>query len=93
MKYICVLLCALLAVCVSGGTFEDILPKKECPPGEYYKKCPDYYEPDCDNLERHRPILELIEHCFLSRCYCDGFTVRDRSTGKCVREDKCPKKQ
>ncbi|XP_063388780.1 uncharacterized protein LOC134674597 [Cydia fagiglandana] len=93
MKYTCVLLCALLAVCVSGKELDlaDII-KKECPPGERsVYRCPRMEQPDCQTPYPHAFRDLAIHPCFEADCFCELPTVRDRSTGKCVHLYQCPK--
>jgi hypothetical protein len=39
------------------------------------------------------PVKEKAIICDYSACYCNAPTVRDKTTGKCVPLDQCPKKK
>ncbi|XP_063368376.1 uncharacterized protein LOC134656782 [Cydia amplana] len=87
MKYICVLMCSLVAVaCVAGQG----VPTKPCSSGEHsVLYCPRKAEPDCSNPQVHdlgRPAA-----CGIPDCFCNVPTVRNLATGKCVLPADCPK--
>uniref|UniRef100_A0A0K0FVD9 Trypsin Inhibitor like cysteine rich domain protein n=1 Tax=Strongyloides venezuelensis TaxID=75913 RepID=A0A0K0FVD9_STRVS len=59
----------------------------KCPPNEIFTICSSLCEPSCDN--RHPTCGRS---CDQPKCECISGLLRDKSTGRCVEERRCPRK-
>ncbi|XP_077289053.1 uncharacterized protein LOC143913250 [Arctopsyche grandis] len=92
--FILLLIFALVAVAVSherGCLYSFGQCRYECPEGTraYLSACrsPTWSERTCKEPEKR----DMGPICDLSRCDCDEPTVKDESSGKCVKLEDCPK--
>ncbi|KAL0868936.1 hypothetical protein ABMA27_007264 [Loxostege sticticalis] len=76
----------VLVVAVQGQG----IPTRKCPPGEHsVLYCPRMAEPDCEFPSVHDTSFPGA--CDIPDCFCNRPTVRNLSTGKCVKLEDCPK--
>uniref|UniRef100_A0A0N5C0S8 TIL domain-containing protein n=1 Tax=Strongyloides papillosus TaxID=174720 RepID=A0A0N5C0S8_STREA len=59
----------------------------KCPTNEIYTICSSLCEPSCDD---RRPICG--RSCERPKCECVSGLLRDKSTGRCVEESRCPRR-